>query len=129
MEHETEEAAVYLFSWAMLVIIGMASTIYFNLRGIKQLSQLGDYQDRIMGEVTEARAAMMIEQAKVLAERNALEAKIIAEKAKLEARMAELGGDDSGKKKDLEAKKAKLDKKSKKQKEKSKFVNPIVETE
>ena len=119
MEQETEEAAVFLFSWAMLVIIGMASTIYFNLRGIKQLSMLGDYQERIMGEVTEARAAMMMEQAKVLAERNALEAKIQMEKAKLEARMAELGGDDAEKKQDLRKKKDKLDKKSKK------FANPL----
>ena len=44
-----------------------------------------------MGDVTEARAAMMMEQAKVLAERNALEQKIASETAKLEARMKELG--------------------------------------
>ena len=116
MEFETESAAAWIFSWATVVILGMAATIYFNLRGIKQLSQLGDYQERVMGEVTEARAAMMMEQAKVLAERNALESKISSEKAKLEARMAELGGDDAGKKKELKAKADKLDKKSKKNK-------------
>lgn len=133
MEQETEEAAVYIFAWAMVAITGMGSTIYFNLRGIRQLAQLGDYQDKIYGEISEARAAMMMEQAKVLAERNAMEAKINAEKAKLNARMEELGGDDSGKKKDLQAKKDKLDKKSKKKRQKGKqakkgasFENPIL---
>ena len=66
----------------------------------------------------------MMEQAKVLAERNALEAKIQSEKAKLDARMAELGGDDDGKKKGLQKKKDKLDKK----KGKTKVTkNPLID--
>lgn len=111
MELETESQAVGLFAWATVVIISMAATIYFNLRGIKQLSMLGDYQERIMGDVTEARAAMMMEQAKVLAERNALEQRIAGETAKLEARMKELGDGSnqpsSGKKKGKQDKKGK----------------------
>jgi hypothetical protein len=80
IEAATEEEAVSICAVASVVVLGMMATIYFNFRGIKQLSKLGDYQDGVMGEITETRAAMMAEQAKVLAERNKLESKINAER-------------------------------------------------
>ena len=122
MEEETKEA-VSIVSAAFVVIICMMAAIYFNLRGIKQLNSLGDYQDVVMGEVTEARATMM-QQAKVLAKRNALENKIASEKAQLEAKLRELNPEqrNSSAGQDLEKKIGKM---GKKQDKAAKTSNPM----
>ena len=124
MEEETKAEAVSIVSAAFVVIICMMAAIYFNMRGIKQLNSLGDYQDAVMGEVTEARAAMMMQQAKVLAERNALENKIASEKAKLEAKLRELNPEqrNSSAGQDLEKKIGKM---GKKQGKAAKTSNPM----
>ena len=123
-EEETKAEAVSIVSAAFVVIICMMAAIYFNLRGIKQLNSLGEYQDAVMGEVTEARAAMMMQQAKVLAERNALENKIASEKAKLEAKLRELNPEQRNSSAGQELEK-KIGKMGKKQDKAAKTSNPM----
>eukprot|EP01052_Picozoa_sp_SAG31_P074049 SAG31_NODE_33127_length_347_cov_1.048387_1_plen_87_part_01 len=74
----------------------MVASIYFNLRAIKELNQLGEYRENKMGEITESRAAMMQKQAEQLAEKKKLEKEIKLEQAKIDSRMRDLEG---GKKK------------------------------
>jgi hypothetical protein len=67
IEEETSKSAGTMVGYGMVVIIFMVATIYFNLRAIKQLNKLDDYQEQRMGDITESRAALMKQQAEALA--------------------------------------------------------------